>query len=145
MMTQRINKSRQCDIHNEPFIMYNEEDKVKKCVFKNCALYRQYITILIIYNLNHDLLGQITPRIHQALVCISCFRDISLSKRTHCTDIESAYSAVLNALTKSVEYTTNTQTSLNMTMQSLEKMIKDVQSTGDKVSVIIALGLGLRC
>ena len=69
----------------------------------------------------------------QSLVCISCFREIGLSKRTHCLDIETAYSTVQNALCKSVEYTATTQSSLSDLVNELDLMISETNDTSQKV------------
>lgn len=94
ILSKRLNKQRMCSLHNEPFIMFNAEDK--------------------------------------SLVCISCFREIGLSKRTHCLDIETAYSTVQNAMCKSIEYTCTTQSSLSELVDKIDLMITETKDSSQK-------------
>ena len=70
----------------------------------------------------------------QSLVCISCFREIGLSKRTHCLDIETAHSTLQNALCKSIEYTTTTQSSLSELLDKIDSIISETNDSSQKVS-----------
>ena len=67
-------------------------------------------------------------------MCISCFREIGLSKRTHCLDIETAYSTVQNAMCKSIEYTCTTQSSLSDLVDKIDLMITETKDSSQKVS-----------
>eukprot|EP00116_Pleurobrachia_bachei_P005354 sb/3465616/ len=96
IVSKRLNNQRLCTIHNEPFIMYNAEDK--------------------------------------SLLCISCFREIGLSKRSHCLDIESAYSTVQGALGKSIEYTRGTLGSLSDLLAEIKALIAHTKDLSDKRS-----------
>ena len=69
----------------------------------------------------------------QSLVCISCFREIGLSKRTHCLDIETAHSTVQNALSKSIEYSNSTLSSLSQCLSELDQVIEETKENSDKV------------
>ena len=69
----------------------------------------------------------------QSLVCISCFREIGLSKRSHCLDIETAHNTVRNALYKSTEYSNSTLNCLSQLLGELDHVIDETKDNSDKV------------
>ena len=160
ILSKRLNKQRFCSLHDEPFIMYNAEDKVtvtgytmylQLCSWCQNLIRENYCEIIPYFLQNREsgyqhnkvhlqynyivkqlIIDDLLPR--QSLVCISCFREIGLSKRTHCLDIESAYSSVQSALCKSIEYTTTTQGALHELLGTLDTMIAGVDNTSKKVN-----------